>query len=327
MDNYIITGVTGQCGSILAEILLGRGQQVIGIVRRTSNEHKWRIEHLSRMYHDQLILCSGDITDQSSIDHIVQKYQPDYFINAAAQSHVGISFVQPILTAEITGIGVLKCLESLRKYAPHCRFLQFSTSEMFGNANEVPQNENTLFDARSPYAASKIFAFYITKYYAEAYNMFCSNMILFNTESEKRGLNFVTRKITNAVAKIVLGIQNKLTLWDLSPKRDWLYARDSMEGALKILHYDVPDTFVIASGKTKTVQEFCEAAFANQGLLWEDYVVIDKSKARPCEVPILCGDYSKAKKLLGWEPKTSFEELVNIMVKDDIRKIQNGQNF
>jgi GDPmannose 4,6-dehydratase len=321
MGTYIISGVTGQCGSFLAEMLLERGETVVGIIRRTSNEHKWRIAHLNK-----LILCSGDITDQSSIDNIVQEYQPDYFINTAAQSHVGISFKQPVLTAEVTGIGVVKCLEALRKYAPLCRFLQFSTSEMFGDAMS-PQNEKTRFDARSPYAASKIFAFYITKHYTEAYNMFCSNMILFNTESERRGLNFVTRKITNAVAKIVLGKTNKLILWDLKPMRDWLYARDSMEGALKILHYDKPDTFVIASGQTRSVKDFCKAAFDSQGLNWEHYVEIDKSKARPCEVPILCGDYTKANLLLGWEPRTSFKELVSIMVEDDIKKIQNGQEY
>jgi GDPmannose 4,6-dehydratase len=325
MKTYVISGISGQCGSILAEKLLNEGQTVIGIIRRTSDEYKWRISHL--LNNKNLILCSGDITDQNSIDSIIKERKPDYFINTAAQSHVGVSFKQPILTAEVTGLGVVKCLESIRKYAPSCRFLQFSTSEMFGATNEIPQSETTPFDACSPYAASKIFAFYMTKYYAEAYNMFCSNMILFNTESEKRGLNFVTRKITNAVAKIYLGLQNRLVLWDLSPKRDWLYTRDSMDGALKILHHHSPDTFVISSGKTHTVKAFCEAAFSCVNLSWQNYVIVDKSKARIRDVPILCGNNTKAKQILGWEPTTSFNELIDIMVEDDIRKIKNGQHY
>jgi len=316
MKTVVITGITGQCGSELAEKLIARGDKVVGIVRRTSDENKWRLSNI--INNDKLTLCSGDITDQHSIDNIVKEYNPEWFFNAAAQSHVGESFRQPILTGEITGLGVTKCLEAVNNFAPDCKFLQFSTSEMYGNAVEVPQSENTPFDVKSPYAAAKLYGYYMTKLYHDAYSMHCSNMIMFNSEGPRRGLNFVTRKITRAVARIKLGLQDKLTLWDLTPRRDWSYVGDTMNAAIKILEHDKPDTFVVSSGKTHTIAEFCEAAFSSVDLNYRDFVVVDSSKARPSEVPVLRGDSRKITEELGWKPEVSFEKLVDIMVKNDI---------
>lgn len=317
----MISGITGQCGSYLAEMLLGMGHTVVGIVRRTSDEYKWRLSEI--ISNKNLILCSGDITDQNSINRIIDIYKPNYFYNAASQSHVGLSYNQPVLTGEVTGLGAVKCLEAIREHAPECRFLQFSTSEMFGHAKEIPQDEDTPFDVQSPYACAKLYSYYMTKLYAKAYGLFAANMIMFNSESPKRGLDFVTRKITNAVAKIQAGLQNELILWDLTPKRDWSYVGDTMDAAIKILNYKEPDTFVISSGETHSVQEFCEEAFKCVELDWKNYVKVDKSKARPSEVPILMGCSDKAKRLLGWYPRTTFKELVCMMVSADIWKITN----
>lgn len=320
----MITGITGQCGSVLAELLLNKGHRVIGIVRRTSDEYKWRLKSI--MNNSNLILNSGDITDQNSIDIAVCRHQPDFFYNAASQSHVGISFNQPLLTGEVTGLGVVKCLESIRKFASHCRFLQFSTSEMFGATTEVPQDENTPFDVCSPYAAAKLYGFYMTKLYAKAYNLFASNMIMFNTEGPTRGLNFVTRKITRAVAMIKAGLLNELILWDLSPQRDWSYVGDSMDAAYRILQHSEPDIFVVASGESHSIQEFVEIAFDYVKLNWKQYVKIDESRSRPAEVPVLRGCSDKIKDKLGWRPQVSFEQLVHMMVDDDIRKVDNCIN-
>lgn len=315
----VLSGITGQCGSVLAEKLLERGDKVVGIVRRTSSEYKWRLNNI--VTNKNLILCSGDITDQHSIDNIADEHKPDWFINTASMSHVGDSFKQPVLTGEITGLGVTKCLEAIRKFAPNCRFLQFSTSEMFGDAKYAPQHENTPFDAKSPYAAAKLYGYYMTDLYKNAYGLHCSNMIMFNTEGPRRGLNFVTRKISMAVANIYLGHQDKLVLWDLSPRRDWSYVGDSMNAAIKILEYDSPDTFVVSSGETHTIEEFCKVAFEYVGLNYKDYVVVDKSKARPSEVPLLKGDSTKIRNMLGWVPKVQFKELVEMMVESDIDAI------
>lgn len=320
----VISGITGQCGSILAEKLLAKGHRVVGIVRRTSTEYKWRLAGI--VDSPNLTLASGDLTDQTSLDAIVKTYNPDYFYNAAAMSHVGVSFNQPVLTGDVTGLGVTRCLEAIKRFAPKCRFLQFSTSELFGDGVEVPQNEGTPFSINSPYACSKIYSFYMTQLYAKM-GIFASNMIMFNSESPRRGLEFVTRKITRAVARISLGLQKELVLWDLTPQRDWSSAYDTMDAAIKIVEHAEPDTFIVASGKTHGIVEFLNIAFSHMGLLWEDWVRVDSSKARPVEVPLLCGDASKAKRVLGWEPKCSFKDLVCGMVDADIERAKCGIEY
>ncbi len=331
----LITGITGQDGSFLAEFLLKKGYDVHGIMRRTSSERKERIEHLR--CEPYLHLHYGDMTDSLSIIKIIGDVKPDEIYNLAAQSHVHVSFDEPEFTANADGIGTLRILEAVRLCGleKSCRIYQASTSELYGKVEECPQNENTPFHPYSPYAVSKQYAFWITKEYREAYGMFASNGILFNHESERRGETFVTRKITIAAAKIALGLQDKLYLGNLSSLRDWGYAKDYVECMWMILQHDVPDDFVIATGKQYSVREFCTFAFKHVGieLAWVGEGIeekgIDKSTGkilvevspeffRPTDVVNLWGDPTKAKKVLGWNPsKTSLEKLVTIMVEHD----------
>ena len=316
----LITGITGQDGSYLAELLLSRGYEVYGMVRRASVERFDRISHIQ----DRITLVQGDLTDQSSLDSAVQSTVPDEVYNLAAQSFVPTSWNQPTLTGEVTGLGATRVLEAVRKIKPDARFYQASSSEMFGKVRDVPQTEQTPFYPRSPYGVAKVYAHYITINYRESYNLYACSGILFNHESPRRGLEFVTRKITNGVARIKLGLSKELRLGNLDAKRDWGYAGDYVEAMWLMLQQDAPDDFVVATGHTHTVKEFVEAAFGAAGLDWQKYVVIDPKFIRPAEVELLIGDPAKAKKKLGWEPKVSFEELVKMMVEGDLKELKKG---
>jgi len=310
----LITGITGQDGSYLSELLLEKGYRVYGMVRRASVERFERIEHIK----ERLTLVQGDLTDQSSLDEAVKTIQPDEVYNLAAQSFVPTSWNQPTLTGEVTGIGATRILEAVRKIKPDARFYQASSSEMFGKVREVPQNELTPFHPRSPYGVAKVYGHFITVNYRESYSLFACSGILFNHESPRRGLEFVTRKITNGVARIKLGLANELRLGNLDAKRDWGYAGDYVEAMWLMLQQDSAEDYVVATGETHSVQEFVEAAFGHAGLDWKKYVVIDPKFIRPAEVDLLVGDASKAKKRLGWRQKVSFHELVKMMVDEDI---------
>lgn len=313
----LITGITGQDGSYLSELLLEKGYEVYGLVRRLSTPNISRIEHLM----DKINFIEGDLTDQSSLDNAMKTIKPDEVYNLAAQSFVGTSWNQPVLTGDVTGLGVTRLLDAVRNFCDNARFYQASSSEMFGKVNESPQNEKTPFYPRSPYGCAKVYGYWISVNYRESYNMYITNGILFNHESPRRGIEFVTRKITHGIARIYQGLSRELRLGNLEAKRDWGYAPDYVRAMWLMLQQEKPDDYVIATGETHSVQEFVEIAFREAGLNWEDYVIVDKKFFRPAEVEHLVGDASKAKRVLKWEPKVTFEELVKIMVKADIERV------
>ncbi len=314
----LITGITGQDGSYLAELLLDKGYEVVGMVRRSSTVNFERIAHLQ----DRLILdpytSSGDLLDEASLISILREYRPSEVYNLAAQSFVQTSFNQPVLTGEITALGVTRLLDAIRIVDPGIRFYQASSSEMFGKVQEVPQTERTPFYPRSPYGVAKLYGHWITVNYRESYGLHASSGILFNHESPRRGLEFLPRKVSHAVARIKLGRQDQLALGNLDAERDWGFAGDYVDAMWRMLQQDEPDDFVVATGQTHTVRRFCEIAFEHVGLRWEDHVVIDEKFMRPAEVDLLIGDPAKAKEQLGWEPTTSFEDLVTMMVDGDL---------
>ena len=314
----LITGITGQDGSYLAELLLDEGYRVVGMTRRTSTEVHERIEHLV----DRLEIVSGDLLDQSSMTKLVTDIRPDEVYNLAAQSFVPTSWAQPVLTGEFTALGVTRVLEAIRQVDSGIRFYQASSSEMFGKVQEVPQREETSFYPRSPYGIAKVYGHWITVNYRESYDMFAVSGILFNHESERRGKEFVTRKITDGVAKIKAGLQSRLGLGNLDAKRDWGFAGDYVRAMHAMLQQDTPDDYVIATGRTHTVREFARLAFAAVDLDYEKYVFEDSRFMRPAEVDLLIGDPSKAKTMLGWVPDTTFEQLVERMVVADVARVR-----
>lgn len=314
----VITGITGQDGSYLAELLLDKGYDVYGLVRRLSTPNITRIEHIIC----DIELVEGDLTDQSSMENIMHRINPDEVYNLAAQSFVGTSWTQPVLTGDVTGLGVVRLLESVRHNCPDSHVYQASSSEMFGKVSESPQNEKTKFHPRSPYGFAKVYGYWACINYRESYGMHISNGILFNHESPRRGIEFVTRKITDAAARIKLGMANELRLGNLDAKRDWGYAGDYVEAMWLILQQEEPDDYVIATGEAHSVREFVERAFDSVGLDWEKYVVVDPKFVRPAEVELLLGDASKAKRVIGWEPKVTFEELVTMMVEAEMKKLK-----
>jgi GDPmannose 4,6-dehydratase len=322
----LITGITGQDGSYLAELLLSKGYEVHGIIRRASTFNTSRLEHLYTDPHTReavLKLHYGDLSDASALARLVGRITPDEIYNLAAQSHVRVSFDSPEYTTDITATGAVRLLEAIRETGIKPRFYQASSSEMFGKAREIPQRETTPFYPRSPYGCAKVYAYWITVNYRESYGLFACNGILFNHESPRRGETFVTRKITRAVAHIVNGLQDKLYLGNLEAKRDWGYAREYVEAMWLMLQQAKPDDYVVATGETHSVREFLEAAFAHAGLDWRKYVEIDPNYYRPTEVDLLVGDASKAKKQLGWEPKTKFNDLVKLMVDADMQMVKD----
>ena len=316
----LITGITGQDGTYLAELLLNKGYEVHGTVRRSSSINTNRIDGLISQYSQdgQLNLHYSDLLDSSSITNLINKINPDEVYNLAAQSHVSVSFVNPIFTTQIGTLGSISILEAIRNLEKNVKFYQASSSEMFGGSSQEMLNEESIFDAKSPYGASKVFAHEITKIYRDSYNLFGVNGILFNHESPLRGETFVTRKISKAVGRISIGIQERLTLGNLEASRDWGFAKDYVEGMWKMMQHDTPEDWVLATGITKTVKEFAEAAFSAVGLNWENYVDVSDKYFRPNEVDYLLGDSSKARKFLNWTPKVDFQGLVEIMVKHDI---------
>jgi GDPmannose 4,6-dehydratase len=321
MKRALITGITGQDGSYLTELLLEKGYEVHGIVRRSSSFNTERIEHLYRDPHERdvrLRLHYGDLNDASSLQSILSTVQPDEVYNLGAQSHVRVSFDIPEYTGEVTALGATRVLEAIRKLKVGCRFYQASSSELFGKVIETPQRETTPFHPRSPYAAAKAYAHYLTQNYREAYGLFACNGILFNHESERRGETFVTRKITRAVGRIKLGLQRELFLGNLDAKRDWGHAADYVEAMWLMLQQDKPDDYVIGTGETHSVREFLDLAFRRADLDWREFVHIDERYLRPAEVDLLLADPSKATRELGWKPKVSFEQLVIRMVDADL---------
>jgi GDPmannose 4,6-dehydratase len=320
MPKALITGITGQDGSYLAELLLEKGYQVIGMVRRTSTLNFHRITHIQ----DQIELVPGDLGDQVSLIHLLEEYQPDEIYNLAAQSFVQTSWNQPVFTGDVTALGVTRILDAIRFVNSKSRFYQASSSEMFGKVVEVPQSESTPFYPRSPYGVAKVYGHWITINYRESYGLHATSGILFNHESPRRGLEFVTRKITHHVAKIKLGLANEVRLGSLDSQRDWGYAGDYVHAMWLMLQQDNPDDFVVATGETHSVQEFLEEAFSYVDLDWHDYVVQDPRYMRPAEVDLLVGDATKAKKQLGWEPSVLFKELVRMMVDADLKMLQDG---
>ena len=319
MDRKVafITGITGQDGSYLAELLLSKGYKVYGMVRRASVDKFERISHIM----DKVELIQGDLLDQYSLISALKKAQPTEVYNLAAQSFVPTSWAQPVLTSEFTAIGVTRMLESIRLVDPKIRFYQASSSEMYGKVLEVPQSEVTPFYPRSPYGVAKVYGHYITVNYRESYDLFAVSGILFNHESPRRGLEFVTRKVTDSVARIKLGLSSELRLGNLDARRDWGFAGDYVEAMWLMLQQDTPDDYVIATGETHTVKELVQVAFDHAGLDWEKYVKLDPAFIRPAEVDLLIGDPAKAKKNLGWTPKVSFEQLVKMMVDSDIERL------
>lgn len=318
MPRALITGVTGQDGSYLAEFLLEKGYEVIGMVRRTSTVNFDRIHHIQ----EKIEIVQGDLLDQSSMMDIIAEYQPDEVYNLAAQSFVPTSWKQPVLTGEFTALGVTRLLEAIRLVKPDARFYQASSSEMFGKAQEVPQNEKTPFYPRSPYGVAKVYGHWITVNYRESYGLYAVSGILFNHESERRGLEFVTHKVTYGAAKIKLGLADELRLGNLEARRDWGYAPDYVRAMWLMLQQDEPDDYVVATGETHSVRELCEVAFDYLGLDYRHYVVQDPRFYRPAEVDLLVGDASKARRVLGWEPTVTFEELIRIMVDADMENLQ-----
>ena len=319
MKTALITGITGQDGSYMAEFLLRDGYNVFGMVRRSSIEKFDRIKHIM----DDVGIVPGDLTDQNSLIGAIKETEPDEIYNFAAQSFVPTSWNQPILTGDVTGLGVTRILEAIRIVNTDIRFYQASSSEMFGNARESPQNENTPFYPRSPYAVAKVFGHYITVNYRESYNLVACSGIAFNHESPRRGLEFVTRKITDGVARIKLGLSKELRLGNLDAQRDWGYAGDYVKAMWMILQQKKPDDYVIATGRTHSVRDFLEHAFSVVEIDdWTQYVKVDEKFIRPADVELLVGDNSKIKEKLGWSPEVSFEELVEMMVKEDIKKLE-----
>ncbi len=344
MKKAIITGITGQDAAYLAEFLLGKDYEVYGTYRRTSSVNFWRIEELDIKSHENLHLVEYDLTDQANSVHMVMNIQPDEIYNLAAQSFVGVSFDQPLATAHITGLGCVHLLEAIRIVNPKIKFYQASTSEMFGDVQEIPQKETTPFWPRSPYGAAKMYAHWMVVNYRESYDMFASSGILFNHESPLRGREFVTRKITDSVAKIKLGKIDYMELGNMDAKRDWGFAKDYIEGMYLMLQVDKPDTYVLATNRTETVRDFVTMAFKAAEIELEfkgeaeDEVAIDKATGktvvkvnpkfyRPAEVDLLIGNPEKAKKELGWEPKTTLEELCAMMVEADMRRNETGFTF
>jgi GDPmannose 4,6-dehydratase len=322
MKTALISGITGQDGSYLAELLLEKGYTVHGIIRRASTFNTKRIDHIYSDQHEKgvkLFLHYGDFSDSSSISDIINKTEPDEVYHLGAQSHVRTSFDIPEYTGDVTGLGTVRILEAIRRAKHNIKFYQASSSEMYGKVAEVPQNEKTPFHPRSPYACAKVYAYYMTVNYRESYKMFAANGILFNHESPRRGETFVTRKITRSLARILAGKEKHLYLGNLEAKRDWGYAGDFVDAMYRILQHKEPEDFVIATGETHSVKEFLDKAFALAGLHWQDYVKIDPRYFRPAEVDLLLGDSSKAKKLLGWEPKVKFDALVKMMVEADMK--------
>lgn len=313
----LITGITGQDGSYLAEFLLQKGYEVYGVVRRSSTETHERIEHVR----DRLNLVQGDLLDEISLVHMMEQIQPDEIYNLAAQSFVHTSWNQPLLTGEFTAMGVTRMLDAMRFACPKAKFYQASSSEMFGAA-KPPQGEDTVFHPRSPYAVAKVYGHYITMNYRESYKLFAVSGILFNHESPRRGKEFVTRKISDAVARIKLGLQKELRMGNLDAKRDWGFAGDYVKAMWLMLQQAEPDDFVIATGESHSVREFLELAFGHVGLNWKDYVVVDPKFLRPAEVDFLMGDPSKAKRKLGWKPEVTFEGLVRMMVDSDLERVK-----
>jgi GDPmannose 4,6-dehydratase len=322
MRKALITGVTGQDGSYLAEFLLAQGYHVLGMVRRTSTINFDRIHHIQ----DKIEIVQGDLLDQMSIIGILQEFRPEEVYNMAAQSFVPTSFTQPVLTGEFTALGVTRMLEAIRIVDPEIRFYQASSSEMFGKVVEVPQRESTPFHPRSPYGVAKVYGHWITINYRESYDIHANSGILFNHESPRRGLEFVTHKITDAVARIKLGMADELRLGNMEARRDWGYAADYVRAMWLILQQDAPDDYVVATGETHSVQEFVEEAFGYLDLDWHDFVVQDPKFYRPAEVDLLVGDASKAGRILGWEPSVDFRQLVRLMVDADMKilKEENG---
>jgi GDPmannose 4,6-dehydratase len=344
MKKAIITGITGQDAAYLAELLLEKGYLVYGTYRRTSSTNFWRIEELGIENNPNLVLLEYDLIDLSSAYRIIAEVEPDEIYNLAAQSFVGVSFNQPIATAQITGIGAMNLLEAIRTINPKIKFYQASTSEMFGKVHAIPQNEETPFHPRSPYGVAKVFAHWATLNYQESYNLFATSGILFNHESPLRGKEFVTRKITDAVAKISLGKQSLLELGNMDAKRDWGYAKEYVDGMYRMLQIDEPGTFVLATNKTQTVRDFVSLAFnaINIDIIWEGkeeneigkdnksgktLIKVNPLFYRPAEVDLLIGDASKANEKLNWKPKTTLEELCNMMVQKDIERNINGSTF
>ena len=316
MPTALITGITGQDGSYLAEFLLGKAYKVVGIVRRSSTTPYERIGHLV----DKVDLVSADLLDQTSLTDVVHDYQPDEIYNLAAQSFVQTSWSQPALTGEFTALGVTRMLEAMKKAAPKSRFYQASSSEQFGKVHETPQRESTPFYPRSPYGVAKVYGHWITVNYRESFGLYAVSGILFNHESPRRGLEFVTRKVTDAVARIKLGIQKTVSLGNLDARRDWGFAGDYVEAMWMMLQQDAPDDYVIGTGQTWSVRDLCEAAFAHVGLDYREHIVQDPKFFRPAEVDLLVSDPSKAQARLGWKPRVSFHELVKMMVDADLER-------
>ncbi len=319
----LITGITGQDGSYLAELLIEKGYRIYGMIRRLSTPNLSRIEHIL----DKIELIEGDLTDQSSINNALKESQPTEVYNLAAQSFVATSWNQPVLTGDVTGLGAVRILEGVRYVCPDAHFYQASSSEMFGKVNETPQNENTRFYPRSPYGFAKVYAHWACINYRESYGMHASNGILFNHESPRRGIEFVTRKITDGVARMYHGMANELRLGNLDAKRDWGYAGDYVKAMWLMLQQKEPDDYVVATGRTHSVGEFAELAFREAGLDWKKYVVVDQKFIRPAEVNLLLGDASKARRVLGWEPEVTFEELVRMMVREDLKRYEDKRKL
>jgi GDPmannose 4,6-dehydratase len=322
----LITGITGQDGSYLAELLLGKGYEVHGLIRRASTFNTERLDSIYQDPHSgsaRLFLHYGDLSDAVSTFQLIAELQPDEVYHLGAQSHVRVSFDIPEYTADVTGTGTARLLEAIHQVSPKSRFYQASSSEMYGLVQEVPQRETTPFYPRSPYGCAKVYAYWLTVNYRESYSMHASNGILFNHESPRRGETFVTRKITRAVARIHAGVQKKLYLGNLDSKRDWGYAPEFVEAMYLMLQQDNPDDYVVATGETHTIREFLEVSFGLVGLDWEKYVEIDPRYFRPAEVDLLIGDPSKAKKILNWEPKTTFKDLVRIMTEADVEMLKH----
>ena len=323
----LITGITGQDGSYLAELLLSKDYVVHGLIRRSSSFNTKRIDHIFN--HERLFLHYGDLVDAAALNSLVLKIQPDEIYNLAAQSHVAVSFEIPDYTGQVDALGtlrILECVRNLYSIGKKCKFYQASTSELFGKVQEVPQKETTPFYPRSPYGVAKLYSYWLVKNYRESYNIFASNGILFNHESPRRGETFVTRKITKAVARIKCGLQDKLVLGNLDTYRDWGFAGDYVDAMWRMLQQDKPDDFVIATGEMHTVREFCNEAFSYVGLDYKDYVIQDDKYIRPCEVDQLLGDSSKARSVLEWKPKITFRGLVKMMMEHDLKEAQNEIN-
>jgi len=322
LKTALITGITGQDGSYLADLLVDKGYKVYGLIRRTSSENLWRVHHL----HDKIKLVFGDLLDQSSLVSALQESQPDEVYNLAAQSFVPTSWSQPVLTGEFTALGVTRLLEAVRAVNPKVRFYQASSSEMFGKVREIPQTESTPFHPRSPYGVAKCYGHFLTVNYRESYGMYACSGLLFNHESPRRGLEFVTRKISYAVARIKLGAQDKLQLGNLEARRDWGFAGDYVEAMWQMLQQNEPDDYVISTGETHSVGEFVERAFARAGLDSKCHVAIDENLFRPAEVDLLVGSPAKAERVLGWKPRVTFHGLVDMMVDSDLALVADELN-